>query len=137
MAYQNPIITSKEITNAGVRIFVEAVGDAGEETIRAERLITPKTTIQEVREWAWRLVNEEGPGRQTIADAITVNTPIPPLQPAPPPGPTPRQVWVDKAERLIRAKEAASAGLNAAAATADIATLEADVNATYQAGFIA
>jgi len=133
MAYINPVITSKEIQSNGVRIFVEALGDAGEDPIRAEHLITPGTTIADVRRWAFGLIAGAS-NRQTIADQITVGQAIPVLAPAAPPGPTARQVWANKADRLVQAK---AIGLTDATALSDIAALESDVNATYQAGFIA
>jgi hypothetical protein len=61
--------------------------------------------------------------------AIAVTRPAAPA----PPAPTAAEVWVEKARRLARAKAMQLPAGNAASDA--IASLEADVIATYQAGF--
>lgn len=114
-----------------VRLVIELTG-AGEVPHKYETRITEDSTVAGLRQEAARVALRQE-RKRTIADLIsegqTFNLPAITV----PPGPTARQIWVEKALRL---KEAKSLGLTNATALANIQTLEDDVNATYQANFI-
>jgi hypothetical protein len=55
-----------------------------------------------------------------------------PIVPPPDPGPTPVQVWREKAQRLVRLK---ALGLTSLTAVRDIQALDDEVNATYVSGY--
>lgn len=73
-------------------------------------------------------------GTNDVLAAIAIGTSIPVTAPAAAAA-TALQIWQAKAQRLVRLQALVDAGLNNATATSDIATLKADLNATYQAGF--
>lgn len=117
-----------------VRIVVEFAGDAGEPLIRREKYLDNEA-LADIQAWA-RAEVAALQGKRTSAGAIVVGTPISLVPPAPV-VPTAAEIaekaWLEKANRLRRAK---ALGLTNATAVANIATLEADVNATYLPAYI-
>lgn len=75
----------------------------------------------------------EREGMRDVLTGITVGTAIPITRPTvTPTTPTAKEVWLEKVSRYQRFREV---GLTGGGATA-LTTLLADINATYQAGFL-
>jgi hypothetical protein len=133
MAYTTATLKSKDqpFADGRVRIIITFTGNAGEPSIDRDFILNAETTGLELRRWA---INEAAGllARKTIVDSLTIGQSIN-LTPIAPPVPTAREIWEGKANRLRRAKEL---GLTNATAVSELTTLEADVNATYVAGYI-
>jgi hypothetical protein len=128
---------SKELLpgTANYRVVFEFSSNtpATEPTFRRDLIITPDLTVQQGREWVYHQITNAKP-KKSVADLIVVGTPVAPLAPAAAPAPTAFDVWLEKANRLARLT---ALGLTAAQAVTDREALAADVNATYQAAYVA
>ncbi len=70
-----------------------------------------------------------------VIEGLAAGTNIPvTYTPPSPPAPTAFQVWLAKAQRLIRFK---AIGMTDTSALAELSALQADVDATYVDGYIA
>jgi hypothetical protein len=98
-------------------------------------LMVRGATAAELRDDASRQIADLN-DRRTTRDALTgiaAGTVIPITRPAAP-TPSAFQVWLTKAQRLVRVKQMA---LTNATAVAEVSALEADVNNTFVAGYVA
>lgn len=131
-AYQSPTVVSNERQPTGfVRLGFLFTGDAGEPTVRREYTIGPSTTAAKLRNWVDETIQE-------LEQLYTVSR-LPSIQPGQTiprlarvdPTPTGKQVWLEKFRRYLRVKDS---GIVAVAG--DLAALKADLEATYQPGYL-
>ena len=133
MPYTVATLKSKDALPSGqVQLMVEFTG-SGEPPIRQGYVAGATTTIADIKDWANTIAANLNAGETLIAALPNVGATVQ-LQAKTPPSPSAQDVWNEKAARLQRMK---ALPVTNAAATTDINTLQADVNATYQAGFIA
>lgn len=126
-AYLDPVITS----NDGKRIVFEFAGDAGEATETLTYVVRPGTTKKAVREWVKDTLDELD-GRLAAAklpdfavgQSVTRLNRTAAVRAA-------KEVWNDKLARYLYLQ---SSGITAAAG--ELAAMKADLEATYQAGFL-
>jgi hypothetical protein len=132
MAYVTATLVQKDPPgdDRRVHIVVEFVGNAGEPTVKREYYVAATDTLQSVRQWAIAQAASLA-AVKTVADNLTVGMSVN-LTPIVPPAPTARQVWLGKVSQY---KQFAALGLTGTAA-ADLAALLADINATYETGFL-
>ncbi len=133
-AYQNPVVDSRvQLPSGFVRVVFLFTGNAGEVNVYREYLIRPGTTAAALRNWIDDTKTELNflntaatiPGLQqgnTVAGLARVLA----LK-------TAKEVWNEKYETYRRYKDS---GLVSSALTSEMATLKADLEATYEAGFI-
>lgn len=131
-AYQNPTVISNERQQNGFpRITFQFTGNAGEPVVRRAYVVSSSTTATTLRNWIANTIDELDlmhtagtlailqPG-QTVPRLNRVN-----------PAPTAKQIWRGKLDRYIHAKDS---GITAIASA--LTTMKADLEATYQAGFL-
>ena len=132
-AYQDPEVESiQNDANGLVRINVVFRGNAGEPDVRMPYTVRAGTTLRNVREWAKEIIDN--------LDAIRSAAALPALQPGSSiprvnrinPARAAREIWEEKLNRYLRIKDA---GITAGAS--ELAAIKADLEATYQAGFLA
>lgn len=131
-SYQNPSIVSKQVQPSGfIKVTFEFAGDNGEPTVKREYLVRPTSTAAHLRNWV-HTTKAELDFLFTASNiaGLQVGQTIPALAPTPD-TPTAAQVWWTKMRRYLRVKDSGIAAL-----AADLATLKADLEATYQTGFI-
>jgi hypothetical protein len=133
-AYQNPTIVANNATpDGGGNVVLSFAGNAGEPTVSKTYVIQQGSTFQNFREWVDDTIVELNklfaaktlPGLQagqTVTRLARVT-----------PAPTPKQIWKEKHERYVQYK---NSGITSAAFTTDLNNLKADLDATYQNGFI-
>lgn len=133
-AYQNPTVVSNQPQPSGfVEVTFQFTGNAGEPARERKYLVRPTTTATLLRNWV----------AETRAELDLLHTAsiIPSLQPGQTVTalarvahiPTAKEVWNEKYDRYIRY---IGSGLVSAALTADLNALKADLETTYQDGFI-
>lgn len=131
-AYQNPTIVQRDLqTNGSLYITFSFSGNAGEPTVRRVFVVTQSTTATSLRNWIDDNLQE--------LDLIFTAENLPSLQLGQTvprlarvqPTPTPKDVWNTKFDRYLRAL---NSGISAI--SSDMTALKADLEATYQAGFI-
>lgn len=132
-AYQNPTVLSMERkADGGGHIIFQFAGNAGEPIVTRTYVIQSGSTLAGVRNWVDDTINELNlvqaaavlPGLQqgqTVPRLARVN-----------PARAAKELWNEKVARYGQLKD-----LGIAAAAADLAALKADIEATYQAGFVA
>jgi hypothetical protein len=134
-AYQNPTITANTSMpdGSGGQITFQFTGNAGEPTVTKIYQVNPLTTPTTVRNWVDDTIKEldtlftaktlpSAQVGQTVTRLARVNNPQ-----------TPKQIWNEKLQRYLVYKDA---GIASSAFTTDLNALKADLDATYQAGFI-
>ena len=131
-AYQNPTVleNNRQADGGGVILF-EFTGNAGEPTVQRRFVVQPNATVTSLRNWV----------DDTIAELNLLQTArtLPSLQPGQTvtrlarttPTPTAKQVWLDKLRRYLDLKNS-----DITAAASAISALKADLEATYQAGYL-
>ena len=131
-AYQNPTVleNNRQADGGGVILF-EFTGNAGEPTVQRRFVVQPNATVTSLRNWV----------DDTIAELNLLQTArtLPSLQPGQTvtrlarttPPPTAKQVWLDKLRRYLDLKNS-----DITAAASAISALKADLEATYQAGYL-
>ena len=131
-AYQNPTVleNNRQADDEGVILF-EFTGNAGEPTVQRRFVVQPNATVTSLRNWV----------DDTIAELNLLQTArtLPSLQPGQTvtrlarttPPPTAKQVWLDKLRRYLDLKNS-----DITAAASAISALKADLEATYQAGYL-
>ena len=133
-AYQNPTVLKNDATgDGGASITFQFAGNAGEPTVIKVYTIQQNSTLTALRNWVDDAIVE-------LNLLFTAKT-LPSLQPGQTvprlarvsPPPTPKQVWREKHERYINFK---NSGITSAAFTTDLNALKADLDATYQDGFM-
>lgn len=131
-AYQNPTIISNDpIAGGFTRIGFLFTGNAGEPQVRKDFVINETTTAASLRNWVDDTIKQ--------LDALRTAATLPALQVGQTitrlartnPTPTAKQVWGGKLRRYMEVKDA---GITAAAS--ELSSLKADLEATYQAGFL-
>ena len=131
-AYQNPtVIANERQANGFPRITFQFTGNAGEPTAVRSYVISASTTAAALRNWIADTIDELD--LMHTAGTLSILQPgqtVPRLNRAVV-TPTAKQIWVEKLSRYLAVKDA---GITAA--SADLAALKADLEATYQAGFI-
>lgn len=130
MAYTTAEIIANDLQSNGTRLVkVRFTGNAGEPLKEAFATIDASTTVLSLRQWALAQV-AQGENVHTIGTlpALQVGQLITLTALPAPPVPTAEAIWLEKARRLQRAK---AVGLTNSTAVADVAALDADVNATY------
>lgn len=134
MPYTSATVLTNTRQDDGRSILtVQFNGDAGEPPVREDITIDGDTTVLSLRRWAIGI-------RDRLNNIRTVAT-LPGLAPGQtialnsiaPPAPSARDIWWAKAARLLMANEL---GLTNVAAVSDRSALNADVNATYVAGYL-
>lgn len=133
-AYQNPVVESNQPQVSGfVKVTFRFDGNAGEPTRYREYLVRPTTTPTILRNWV--------ADTRAELDLLYTASVIPSLQQGQtvsglarvPVTPTAKEAWNEKHERYKRYKDS---GLVSAALTTNLNALKADLEATYQEGFI-
>lgn len=131
-AYQNPTVTAKSRLASGqTKTTFQFTGNAGEPTVTRDYVTSQGVTNIAVREWVADTMAELN-SLQTV-DGLTN------LQVGATPTPanrvvaakTAKQTWREKYATYIAAKDSVVIAI-----AADLATLKADIEATYQAGFL-
>jgi hypothetical protein len=110
------------------------VTEVGGKTYKREFFTNSADPASQIRDMV-TVENARESRAQTAATGLSLNVPID-LSPKAPPDPVPptaQQIWTTKANRLTRAR---GMGLTSQKAVDDLATLEADVNATYVTGYL-
>lgn len=132
MAYTTATLVLKDppLSDGRVQITVEFTG-AGEQPMRRQMHVGPTDTVQTIRRWAYEQAQNLG-SVKTIADSLTVGQSIN-LTKIPDPTPSAEDVWQEKVRRYQRM---AALGLTGATAAADLATLKADIEATYDSSYL-
>lgn len=127
-AYLDPQVLS----NDGKQIVFQFAGDAGEESKIVRYVLQQGTTFKAVREWVKDTVDELNGIRTAAAlpglavgSTVTRLNRTAALRAA-------KELWNEKLARYLQVKDS---GLVASAA--ELAALKADLEATYQAGFLA
>lgn len=129
MAYVTATILANDLQPNGTRIVkVQFTGNAGEPVKYGTTTIDTATTALDLRRWAIAQA-AQGDNVQTIGTlpALQVGQTLN-VTPITPPAPTAQEIWLEKARRLVRLK---ALGLTNATAVADVAALQADVDAIY------
>lgn len=134
MAYTTATLISKSpyLTDGRVPIEVEFTGNAGEPPVSQKYTLGPGDTALTMRAWAAQMAASLNAvktfaGNLTVGQSISV-IPIPsPLDPVP----TAKDVWLEKFRRYQRMSGTSVAWQFAA----DLATLKADLEATYLTGY--
>ena len=131
-AYQNPTIVAHDVqTNGVVRLDFIFAGNAGEPSVRRSFYVGQGTTATILRNWVDDNIKE--------LDLLFAAQSLPSLQLGQvvprlarvDPTPTPKDVWNAKFDRYLRAL---NSGISAI--SSDMTALKADLEATYQTGFI-
>lgn len=132
-AYDNPTVLANERKGNGTVLITFAfTGNAGEPTVTRGYTVTLGTTAAAVRNWIDDTIKE--------LDLVRTAETTPALQPGQtvprlakvPPVLSAKQIWNRKYSIYQRFQNS-----DIAALAADRATLKADLEATYQAGFLA
>lgn len=131
-AYQDPVVESvQKEPNGLVRINVLFSGNAGEPDVRMPFIIRPGMVYRDIRVWAKEIIDDldnvrtiatapEIQAGQTIPRANRITTPE-----------TAKQSWNRRLRDYLRVKDS-----GIAAASAELASMKADLEATYQAGHL-
>ncbi len=131
MPYISPATVASVEPDAN-RLVIRFTGDAGEPPVLLQYNVDDSATPgPDLRRWVYAMIRRLNSKRGGIT-SVTQGQNITELAPAAPAGPTAKDVWLGKARR---AAGFVGVGLSGAAAAA-LATLQADINATFQAGFL-
>lgn len=131
--YQNPeVVKNDPIAEGDARVTLQFTGNADEPTVQIVRVIPDGSTNQSIRNMVDGLLTQLDRKRTAATMPIlkvgnTINR-LAPVSPVP----TAKQVWQAKLSRYLEVKDA---GITAA--VAELAAMKADLEATYQAGFMA
>lgn len=131
--YQNPTVISNDpIAEGDSRIRLQFAGTAGEPTIQRVLIIPDGATNQSIRNMVDQLIDQLDRKRTAATMPIlqvgnTINR-LAVVAPVP----TAKQVWKAKLSRYMEVKDA-----GIVAASDELAAMKADLEATYQAGFLA
>lgn len=133
MAYQNPrVISNDRIDNGFARIGLMFSGNAGEPDVRKDFTVNDTTTATSFRNWVDETIRQlDGLRTAATLPALQVGQVITRLARTTP-APTAKQVWQSKLHAYMEVKDA---GITAAAA--ELAAMKADLESTYQSGFLA
>ena len=131
--YQNPTVISNDpIAEGDSRIRLQFTGNNGEPTVQRILIVPDGATNQSIRNMVDQIIDQLDRKRTAATMPILqVNNTINRLAVVPP-VPTAKQVWQAKYYRYIEIKDG---GIVAAAA--ELAAMKADLESTYQAGFLA
>ena len=132
-AYQNPTVISNERQpNGSTKLIFRFNGNAGEPAVTREFTVQPSTTATLLRNWVDTTINELDL-MNTAANLASLQNgqTVPRLVPVAP-APTVRMAWRRKADWYAQTCTNGFAGTIAT----ECGTLKADIEATYQAGFI-
>lgn len=131
-AYQSPIVVTNESQDGRTKLVFQFTGNAGEPVVRKEFIVQPTTTATLLRNWIDATITELDLMRTAATlPSVQAGQTVTRLAPAPP-APTAKTVWRRKVEAY---KNFAGNSFTGGIAT-DLATLKADIEATYQAGFL-
>lgn len=127
-AYDDPDI----ISNDGKQMLLEFKGNAGEETRTSKFVFQNGTTVKKAREWVKDTVDE--------LDGVRSSASLPAFQPGQKLTRLNRtaavraakELWNEKLSRYLQVKDS---GILATAT--ELAAMKADLEATYQSGFLA
>lgn len=131
--YQNPTVVSNDpIAEGDSRIRLQFTGNAGEPTVQRILIIPDGATNQSIRNMVDQLIDQLDRKRTAATMPILqVGNTINRLAVVPP-VPTAKQIWQAKYYRYMEIKDG-----GIAAAASELAAMKADLEATYQAGFLA
>lgn len=133
-AYQNPTVEAVDRkSDGGGHIVFKFTGNAGEPVVLRTYVINAATTATAVRNWVDDTLNE--------LNLVQTASTLPALQQGQTvtrlarvtPARAAKEVWNEKAERYKFFKDL---GLTSPTAVNDLNALLADINATYQAGYV-
>lgn len=132
-AYLNPTVVSNDQIDGGFsRIGLMFTGNAGEPQVRKDFVITDTTTATSFRNWVDETIRQlDGLRTAATLPSLQVGQVIPRLARTTP-APTAKQVWQAKLHAYMEVKDA---GITAA--NAELAAMKADLESTYQSGFLA
>lgn len=131
-AYTSPQIVARDVQPSGyvVLSFVFS-GNAGEPSVRRTFTVSQSTTATVLRNWVDAQMAElDLLYMASVIPSLQVGQTIPRLAPVNP-APTAKAVWLDKLDRYMRYKDSGITATNSA-----IAALKADLESTYQAGYL-
>ncbi len=133
-AYQNPTVISNERQAAGfIKVNFAFAGNAGEVTVQREYLVRPTSTATHLRNWIYTTIQElNALHTASVIPALQPGQTVPALAPVATP-PSAKDSWMMKFDRYKRMQ---GSGIVNATLTSDLAALKADLEATYQAGYI-
>lgn len=131
-AYQNPTVTAKvRLAGGQTKTTFQFSGNAGEPTITRDYVTSQGVTNLGVLEWVADTMAELN-NLQTVDGLTTLQvgaTPTPANRAVA--AKTAKQTWREKYAVYLAAKDS-----GVVAIAADLATLKADIETTYQAGFL-
>lgn len=132
MAYTNPTIVANEPqTDGTLRLVLKFSGNAGEPDVIKDFIVKSSTTPTILRNWIDATMVELDKIRTAATiPGLQVGQTITRLAPTPA-TPSPKSVWQTKLNQYLQAK-----GYGITAADADLAAMKADLEATYQTGFL-
>lgn len=132
-AYQNPIVIGNErLMNGSAKLTFQFTGNAGEPVVTRDYTVNPTTTATILRNWVDATINElQLMHTAATLAALQVGQTVPRLAPVAPTR-TAKAIWREKAQIHERACTQSFTGATATACS----TLKADIEATYQAGFL-
>lgn len=132
-AYLNPtVIANERQQNGSTKLLFRFNGNAGEPAVTREFTVQPATTATLLRNWIDATLNELDLMHTAASlPAIQPNQTVPRLAPVTP-TPTARTAWRRKADWYAQICTHSFTGTIATECTA----LKADIESTYQAGFI-
>lgn len=131
--YTDAVVVSNEVQVDGRTLIVLRIrGDAQEPDVQLKYNVPANPTMAELRHTIGERVAELNLARTVAsAPAVRPGAVIAPLTRPAAPAPTAKQIWQGKFDRYNRMN-----GSGIAAATAQITALKADLEATYQAGYL-
>lgn len=131
--YQNPIVVSNERQPSGhTKLIFQFSGNAGEPVVVREYLVNPTSTASSLRNWVDGVISELNLMHTAASlPALQPGQTVPRLAPTTT-APTAKGVWRGKASMYNLVCGNGFAGALATACT----TLKADIETTYQAGYL-
>lgn len=127
------VFSNEPQANGSTRLVFRFTGDAGEPAVTREYFINASSTATVLRNWVYSTLAELNLMRTaSTLPALQVGQTVPPLAPAGAAAPTAKQVWLNKVDRYLYFLGVGLTGQ----ASADLAALKADIDATYAAGYL-
>ena len=132
-AYQNPtVVTNERQPNGSTRMVLQFTGNNGEPVVAREFTIVANTTATNFRNWVHSVIAELNLMHSAASlPALQPGQIVPALAPTPP-TPSAKNIWRNKVFLYDQLVGKSYAGTLAT----DMTALKADIEATYQAGFL-
>lgn len=131
--YNQAVVDRNELTPYGAaRLVTLFTGDDGEPQIRRDYVVNASSTMASYRQWVRAVLDELNLMRVVgVLPGLQPGQVITPLN-LTPPTPTAKQVWRRKVDTYTQMQ---ASGFTGTLAT-DLSALKADIEATYQVGYL-